>query len=567
MPAIRNVLVTTAAMMAWSAVCAQQGLAPLEAYELRDAAEAAYRDRNAELAKELYLHLTEAFPDDPQAWFGLSRAYEWNGETGLAIAAGERVQALGFMSAARLSYRLARLHAEAGNDADAIRWIEQSLVERYSQRPRIQDDEAFAHLHDNVEFRRLAAIRPDSGITREAGMRLDVDYLVEEAQRMHAGLDRPAFGPVFLGAADELRRDIPALTDLDFFLRVMRLLAILDDGHTGIYGPDPDSPLQIPSGILPLKFYRFEEGVYITDGIGSAAEYAGYRVRRIGKFESEYILDRLSAYRGVDNGMTWNWMGPQFYLGQVSMLLAVGAAETPDRIVLTLEDEDGNVVEQAFSGGTESPPRKLRPSPAARGEVPLYLRDVDRNYWLHSFSSHNAAYFQFNQVRDSADQSIAEFAGELRERLLSEPVAALIIDVRHNNGGNNTLFGPLLATVVAFEQSSAKNRIYVITGRNTFSAAQNFINRLERMTDAVFVGEPSSSSPNFVGEETDLLLPWSRLRGSISSRYWQDSLPWDARAWIVPALPVPPTAADYFASRDAALEAVLALIGKRDETP
>ncbi|MCK5712823.1 MAG: hypothetical protein KAI25_08915, partial [Hyphomicrobiaceae bacterium] len=82
-------------------------------------------------------------------------------------------------------------------------------------------------------------------------------------------------------------------------------------------------------------------------------------------------------------------------------------------------------------------------------------------------------------------------------------------------------------------------------------------NRLERWTDAEFAGEPSSSSPNFVGEETNLLLPFSRVRGSISTLYWQDSDPGDERAWIGMDFPVELSAKDYFAGRDPVLQAVL----------
>jgi hypothetical protein len=169
-------------------------------------------------------------------------------------------------------------------------------------------------------------------------------------------------------------------------------------------------------------------------------------------------------------------------------------------------------------------------------------------------------YFQFNQVRNTDDESIAEFADQLAALLANEDPSALIVDMRHNNGGNNTLVQPLVKTLITYEQRSESNQIYVITGRNTFSAAQNFINRIEQWTDAVFVGEPSASSPNFVGEETTLLLPYSRVRGSISNRYWQDSQPFDQRPWITPALPVAPTAADYFSGRDAALEAILEVV-------
>ena len=195
--------------------------------------------------------------------------------------------------------------------------------------------------------------------------------------------------------------------------------------------------------------------------------------------------------------------------------------------------------------------------------MPRYLSAVDTNYWLEPLPEHGALYFQFNQVRDDPDESIARFAERLAEDLKRPGVNTLIVDVRHNNGGNNTLLRPLLRALMGFELASANNRIYVLVGRNTFSAAQNFINRVERWTDAVFVGESSSSSPNFVGEDHEIVLPFSRLRGSISTRYWQDSDPGDERPWIAPDVPVELTAADYFANVDPLLDAVLQRLAGR----
>jgi hypothetical protein len=160
-------------------------------------------------------------------------------------------------------------------------------------------------------------------------------------------------------------------------------------------------------------------------------------------------------------------------------------------------------------------------------------------------------------VRDTDDETIEAFAGRLHTALQAKDVNTLIVDVRHNNGGNNSLVTPLVRTIVAFDVADPEHRIVVLTGRNTFSACQNFINRLERWTDAEFAGEPSSSSPNFVGEETNLLLPFSRVRGSISTLYWQDSDPGDERAWIGMDFPVELSAKDYFAGRDPVLQAVL----------
>ena len=49
----------------------------------------------------------------------------------------------------------------------------------------------------------------------------------------------------------------------------------------------------------------------------------------------------------------------------------------------------------------------------------------------------------------------------------------------------------------------------MIIGRDTFSAAQNTISELERRTKAILVGEPTGSSPNFIGESLAIPLPYS----------------------------------------------------------
>ena len=130
------------------------------------------------------------------------------------------------------------------------------------------------------------------------------------------------------------------------------------------------------------------------------------------------------------------------------------------------------------------------------------------------------------------------------------------VDVRHNNGGNGDLLGELRRTLVWFTASDPRNRLFVVTGRGTFSAAQTFINQLDHDTPAIFAGEPSSSRPDFPGEETSLRLPWSGVHGSISSR-WHMTDGADTRTWIAPEIPVRITSRDYFANKDPVLDAVL----------
>tara|TARA_R100001143_G_C3356095_1_gene132426 strand:+ start:890 stop:2566 length:1677 start_codon:yes stop_codon:yes gene_type:complete len=527
---------------------------------LTSQAENAFQANQAELAISLYSQLGELNPDNAEIWYRLSLVHQWNEDYAAAIQAGTRAFEAGYREPASMAYRLAQLSAMASRESTALSWLEISLDNGFDDRSAIYNDEAFSTFRNNPDFVQLSGHLENAGsIDRLTGLEFDLDYLVEEAQRMHPSPERPAFSAEFLQAVDDIREQLPELSNLQFYLEITKLVAMLNDGHSAIYIPDNNSPLELSLVSIPLKFYWFREGIFIVDGIGENAGYAGNQVLRIGSMDIDEVLDNLSVYRGLDNAMTWRWMGPQFYLGRAELLNTIGASESFENITLTLRDDSGNIEEVGFASGSHVIPRKLRVSPAMSGNVPLYLSNIDENFWIQALPASNALYFQFNQVRDSGQQTIADFSQQLAQRLGNEEILNLIIDVRHNNGGNNTLVEPLIKTLIAFEQVPGR-KIYVITGRNTFSAAQNFINRIERWTDAVFIGEPSASSPNFIGEETGLLLPYSRIRGSISPLYWQDSNPGDERQWIAPDVPVAVTAADYFAGRDAALEYILGAI-------
>lgn len=408
----------------------------------------------------------------------------------------------------------------------------------------------------------LALLLVQAGFTlpaqdRDAGWRSDIEFFVAEAQRVHADPQRPAYGDTFTAAAEKLQAQVPSLSDDQVLARMMKLAAILNDGHTGLYGPGPNSKLPFERRVLPFKFYIFPSGLYIIDGAEDWGDFAGNRVLRFGDVTAEEVMKRMSAYRGVDNAQTWAWMGPQFYLPKLALLKEVGVEVTEGTVELTLSAIEGEEESLTVEGGDYSMMRKLRPFPLRDGEPPLYLRNLDTNYWLQPMPEHQAMYLQFNQVRDAAGDPIPAFAERLRTALRENDSKLLIVDTRHNNGGNNTLLRPLVRALIEFEMRSGENRIVVLMGRNTFSACQNFLNRVERWTNATFVGEPSSSRPNFVGESNEIELPFSKVQGSISNMYWQDSDPWDQRQWIEPDVEVLLTVDDYLAGLDPILARAL----------
>ena len=219
-----------------------------------------------------------------------------------------------------------------------------------------------------------------------------------------------------------------------------------------------------------------------------------------------------------------------------------------DSIPVTLRDREGQIHNLEFA--TVPPPKmqgvpKLMPSrlPGAP-PVPIWLQHVERNFWMNSLSDGSLC-----SQSGTGAEGTAQSGTELGAELMKNRPSRIILDVRHNNGGNSYLYPPIIDALIAWESVVPAGKLYVLTGRNTFSAAQNFIAQLDRRTRAIFVGEPSSSKPNFVGEENDLLLPWSGAIASISNRY-NENIPGDKRKWIEPDIRIELSSKDYFHNRD-----------------
>ncbi len=152
--------------------------------------------------------------------------------------------------------------------------------------------------------------------------------------------------------------------------------------------------------------------------------------------------------------------------------------------------------------------------------------------------------------------SLSRLVGEVRDRLAAGGVSRVIVDVRHNPGGDNHTYAPLLNLLVD-PLVNKPGYLYVIIGRQTFSAATNFATELDVKSEAVFVGEPTGGRPNLYGDVRTIILPSSHIKVSVSSRYWQKSTPDDQRPWIAPDIPVELSSVNYFTGVDPVLDAAL----------
>lgn len=388
---------------------------------------------------------------------------------------------------------------------------------------------------------------------RTKGWNNDLDFYIAAVKRDHYVYRSKELPESFRTLALDLRNKISVYSDQRMLMEFERLAAQLGDGHTYIL---PWAAERVASQSLPVRFYLFSDGLFIIDALEPYKNLIGSRVDFFGAVSAKDAMTRIGDYVSRDNEMGIQWIGPVF-------LMLRGAWE-----VLGAQGTDAELKITDKSGTSRSVKLPFGPVPRMRGlpkliasnisinPQPMYLTRVQSNYWITSLPAPvKTLYVQFNQVWDDPTESLAAFSKRLGDSLRKVKPLHLIIDVRHNNGGNAMLLDPLLTEMKTFRDIPG-TRTTIITGRNTFSACQIFISRADALVHPVFAGERSSSKPNFVGEEHEVVLPYSGARGSISNRY-HESIPGDNRQWIEPSMPVALTSADYFANRDPVLEAVI----------
>jgi hypothetical protein len=398
------------------------------------------------------------------------------------------------------------------------------------------------------------AVQTPSDSARIAGWRGDLEVWLRELQAQHYVLRRRPLPDSLVAAAGQFRAHIPDWSDDRALAELMRLAAMAGDGHTYVL---PWGAARFTSRVLPLRFYEFSDGLFVIDADSGHASWIGAKVVALAHLPVPELIRRIRPYVARDNDEGIVWAGPvllrfagfleaitdQRFAGAVSVRLHYQGRDTT--ITLPL------VPAPMLRGVPKLIPSKLPNAPAA----PLYLRDIATPYWFVPVGS-AALYVQFNQVQDDPREPLAVFASRLASAITAGRPSLLIVDVRHNSGGNLGLLDPVLAVLRAYTSGVRAGRLVVISGRNTFSAGQVFLSRAEHEARAEVVGEPSSSKPNFVGEENPVVLPWSGALTSISNRY-HETIPGDRRVWIEPRPRIELRSTDYFANRDPVVERIL----------
>ena len=505
-------------------------------------------------AADLWRKLVEANPTMPRYWDQLGHAWLRAREYKSAIGAFQKALELGAGYPFNAAYNIACGHALLGDKEAALDWLSKSLDMGFRNLQDVRSDDDLKSLRGDPRFIKLAALEDVTKMTRDQGWRYDLWLLSRELKRIHYDPFKMVSREEFEGYVKKLHDDIPRLRDAQIEVGFMKLSRMMGDGHTTIrpgHG-QPQARLAVPA-----EFYQFSEGLFVTRAAPKWADIVGAQVLEIGEHSIEKVYESLDQVISQDNKMWPLFIGANL-MRFTRVLNGLGLIGEEDRMSITIKDSEGKtriltLVAEPGQPGDDWPGARKSGRPE-----PLYLRDRRTNYWFEYLPESKTVFFQYNAVQHIPSDPLPDFCDRLFKFINEHEVARLVVDMRWNSGGNNFLNRPIVHGLIRNDKINQRGKLFVIVGRQTFSAAMNGAAEIERNTNAIFVGEPTGSSPNFVGESIPVNLPYSRMNGSISDLYWQSSVAMDYRTWISPLLYAPPSFAQYAANRDPAMEAIMA---------
>lgn len=536
-----------------------------EYWILRNQAVSFAKNGEWEKAIPLLERLTKQYQDDGDTWFLLGHGYLQSEQCKKAIPALEQAIQLGtIMSGIRsasspsndIMIKIAQCHSAIGNDSEAMAWIQKALEFRWDDRKSLIDNPEFERVSDNVRYQKLSGEYLDSDLSRDDAWTEDLQFLLGEVRRLHVDPYHKISAESLELKAKSIAKNIPDLSDRQVVFKFMELLASVGNGHNFIV---PTHSLKGAFTRLPVQFYWFSDGIYIVKASSNFKHLIGHKVISVENVPVETVMDRIADVNARDNEMQQYWLGP-YYLALPEVLEGLGVVSDADNVVFTLLDKNGNNNEVILSGESFNFSGFPTLPAIETADVPEYLKRKNENYWYFESKKDNYLYVQLNVVAHSDSKSIDSFSDEIRQKIMQQKIENVVLDLRHNSGGDGSILPPFIRALVHFVEQSRDNKLFVIVGRNTFSAGHLLLADIDRLTDAVIVGEPSGSRPNHLGEAGWFRLPYSGVWGIISSQYHQASSAEDHRIWVAPHMPVTLSSKSYFSGEDPAMKQILDVI-------
>jgi hypothetical protein len=383
-----------------------------------------------------------------------------------------------------------------------------------------------------------------------------------------------------------LEQALPTTSAVHFEVTLAQVAALADNGHTHI----APGGLAMRHNRAAVRFTPFGESFRVLRATPAQSELLGARLVAV---DGHDMTALIAAARTLAGGTAaWRDRAANVAFESPELLHELGMATSPDAALYTFELRDGRRVERRLTGErgrTDSPPaatsRWLSPD-VLDGEgtswralltvdaTPWALREPSAPFRWRAAPEIQGLVIQMRQTFDAPGQTVQAFAGEMRAEIERSKPTNVVLDMRHNGGGDLTKARAFMQALPGL----VPGRVFVLTSLWTFSAAISSVGYLKQAggEKVVIVGEEVGDRLEFFAEGRGTELPNSKMRFGLATQrhdyktgcrgftdcHFNVKLFPIAVPTLAPEVAAPWTFEAYAAGRDPGMEAVGRAVGQ-----
>ena len=344
----------------------------------------------------------------------------------------------------------------------------------------------------------------------------DFDFIVNRLDSVHPNPYTNIKKEQFQIEIKNFKEKIPAYTDNEIIVGFLRIITLIKDGHTRLHGN------YLTKKWYPIRIEQFTDGFFITASADKYAKSIGSKVIQINNHTVEEVFTKILNITPHDNEFGQKYFLPMFFTMN-SVMSGLHFTDNSENITLLIENNEhketnlfiepieykSNDDLSWYWGEYGVPGGAYTNIIMNHKDSPLYLKNYNESFWFEYIKDKNAVYFGFNEC--SGDDNFESFNRGLWKFIDSCKVENLIIDLRNNFGGTNSILEPLIHEIIKHDKINQEGHLYVIIGCKTFSAAVHCATWIEYHCHPVFVGESTGAAPNHYVDPDFSVLPNSEI--------------------------------------------------------
>lgn len=358
----------------------------------------------------------------------------------------------------------------------------------------------------------------------------DINYLENNLAKNHINVYHKLSKEEYNKKFEDLKTEVSKLNDYEIKFKLAQIVASIGDAHTSLNVNSQDNDTKI----YPFGLAWFGNQLRVGAVDKAYKDVMGSKLVAINDISIDEVMNRINSLISHENDQWVKYINVRYIQNpDILKFLKVAKEDTAE---FTFINDEGKTIKLKVAPQVVQKDNVVNITDYLQNKPISKQHDNSNNYdnlyWYKYIPEDKIMYFQYNVCMDRNTLKMAgekdyekypefeKFGNELIEEINNKKVDKFIIDLRNNTGGNSMLMTNFANRLSKINEINQKGKIFVLTGRETFSSGVMACTDLKDLTNAIFIGEATGGNVNSYGEVLTLTLPNSKIVVSYSTKYF-----------------------------------------------